>query len=140
MKLEEGAQALPEPVEVTPTPEALAQLRTALRKLRGHIGKRAKFDKAATLFRKLLDEGSVTSHARDEAFQVRATHVLDRPTQCLHLQPSTTAACSVQIHDRQSFGVMCSSLSDGYTQTSRLTSCLGVSGRALGTDLWPLRL
>ena len=99
MKLEEGAQTVPEPVEVTPTPEALAQLRTALRKLRSHIGKRAKFDKAATLFRKLLDEGSVTSHARDEAFQVLATHVLEGQLTAwlLSRAPRQHAACQSTI-------------------------------------------
>ena len=65
----EAAAALPAP-EPEPTPEALAQLRAALRKIRGHIGKRAKFERAAALFRKLLDDRSVTSHVGGDAFQV----------------------------------------------------------------------
>lgn len=54
-----------------PSQQALAELRAALRKLRAHIGKPAKFAKASALLRKVLDDGTVTHHAATEAFQVR---------------------------------------------------------------------
>jgi hypothetical protein len=53
-----------------PSAETLKELRAALRKIRGHIGKPAKFSKAAGLFRQLLDTGSITHHVALEAFQV----------------------------------------------------------------------
>lgn len=42
-----------------------------LRRIRGHIRQPAKFEKASTLLRKLLLDGTVTAHLRDQTFQAR---------------------------------------------------------------------
>jgi hypothetical protein len=60
-----------EPAVPEPTSEALKEIRTALRKIRSHICKPAKFSKAAALFRELLDKGRITHHVAVEAFQVQ---------------------------------------------------------------------
>jgi hypothetical protein len=65
----EVAQA-PQPAPA-PSAEALRHLRAALSRIRSHIGKPAKLEKAAGLFCKLLAEGNITAHVADEAFQAQ---------------------------------------------------------------------
>ena len=60
----------PPAVVERPSEEALQQLRAALKKIRGHIGKASKFEKAAALLLKMLEGGSVTQHSNVELFQV----------------------------------------------------------------------
>ena len=117
-----------------PSAEALLQLRAALRKIRVHIGSRAKFEKAVGLFRKLLDDGSITHHVANEAFQVRSCpldalslqHVLHRGH--MHAQKAVTRAHACdQWHSRAQDGnpaaPMRSSVVHGSSTAARLSRC-----------------
>ena len=58
-------------MRATVTPEAVRQLKGALARIRGHIGKASKACKASELMRKLLDDGSLGPEVSEETFQVQ---------------------------------------------------------------------
>lgn len=73
----------------------------ALRKIRSHIRHASKFDKAAALLRKLLDDGSLSEHFRRQTFQARTSPPRGGPS-------AAAAAAALQSDALPQPGVCCS--------------------------------